>query len=582
MHIARGLSSFVLAFLCGAAECAESQSLDTRPLPGSRPNVLLIVADDLGYNDIGVFGSEIRTPNIDRLAMNGTILTNYYTAPLCAPTRAMLLSGTDHHRAGQGLMDTRVEGAPGYEGYLNHRVVSLAERLKTAGYHTYIAGKWHLGYEQDQSAAARGFERSFTLLGGGASHFATGNMMPGGVVRYRDNGKVVDDLPKDFYSTVYYTDKMIGYMKEQAGDGKPFFAYLAYTAPHWPVHALDEDIVRQRGRYDEGYDVLRQRRFNAWKAAGFARKDAQPPKLPPDYKPWKSLSSEEKGKSARAMEVYAAMVERMDTEIGRVLRYLEASGQIENTVIMFQSDNGAEGMEGIVVGTPDNRLENIGRPGSWAFIGRGWAEAGSVPYYLQKVATAEGGIHVPAIVAAPTLGVPAGRRNDAVLIASDVAPTFLELAGVDEHAILPGALPITGRSFADVLRGDDRRNRRGTDDVLGWEHSGHAAVRKGDWKLLWVGGSMFMGGGGQASNEPAGPGTASSGMSIRKRMEAGGAAGDPAGSGGPWMLFNLRDDPAELHDLSKQRPDVMEQMLAEWRRYAAENGVIVKKGSGAK
>jgi arylsulfatase len=350
------------------------------------------------------------------------------------------------------------------------------------------------------------------------------------------------------------------------------------------VQALDEDIARQRGRYDEGYEVLRQRRFAAWKAAGFAPRDGQLPNLPPDYKPWGSLSSDEKAKSARAMEVYAAMVERMDSEIGRVLRYLEISGQLNNTLIMFQSDNGAEGMEGFGGGGADNRLENIGHPGSWAFIGRGWAEAGSAPFYLQKYSTAEGGIHVPAIVSAPALGIPVGRRDDSVLIASDNAPTFLELAGADLAAPSnrPDALPITGRSFAGVMRGNNRLNKRGADDVLGWEHSGNAAIRKGDWKLLWVGRSMLMGGGG-----PPAPGGATGPMppptaTTRTGLEAGGVAGEPVGNGGPWMLFNLHQDPAELHDLSQTRPEVMAQMLSEWNRYVVDNGVIVKKGTAVK
>jgi len=626
------VSAFIVAVLGSIAGCSNVSVAD-KPLAGLRPNILLIVADDLGYNDLGVFGSEIRTPNIDRLARTGTILTNFYTAPLCAPTRAMLLSGTDPHRAGEGLMDTRVEGAAGYEGYLNQRVVSLATRLQGAGYHTYMTGKWHLGYEDDQSAAVHGFERSFTLLPGGASHFATGNMMPGAPVRYRENGKLIDALPKDFYSTVYYTDKMLDYMKEHASDGKPFFAYLAYTAPHWPVHALDEDIARQHGRYDEGYEVLRQSRFAAWKAAGFAPQDAQLPNLPPDYKPWDSLSPEEKAKSARAMEVYAAMVERMDSEIGRVLKYLEDSGQLNNTIVMFQSDNGAEGMEGFGGAGADNSLQNIGRVGSWAFIGRGWAEAGSAPFYLQKFSTAEGGIHVPAIVNAPALGIPGGRRDDSVLTASDVAPTFLELAGAGLAAPSnrPDALPITGRSFAGVLQGNNSLNKRGTDDVLGWEHSGNAAIRKGDWKLLWVGRSILIGGGpgqgpgagagggpggrgagagpgvpsgagqpshgaappgvgrGSGSGPGAGPaapgspaGPIASATTTRASLEAGGVAGQPVGVGGPWMLFNVREDPAELHDLSKTRPEVMAQMLVEWNRYIADYGVIVKNGIEAK
>jgi len=274
------------------------------PAADTRPNILLIVADDLGYNDLGVFGSEIATPNIDSLAGNGLVLTNFYSAPLCAPTRAELLSGTDHHRAGEGMMQVHVENTPGYEGYLNERIVSLATRLREAGYHTYMAGKWHLGFGDGQSPHARGFERSFALLNGGASHFADrASVPPGRLATYRENGQVVEQLPDDFYSTDYYTQKMLGFIQEYQGDGKPFFAYLAYTAPHWPVQAHDEAIERQEGRYDEGYDVLRERRYAAWQAAGMVPPDSELPRLPDDHVPWSSLSAEQQAASARTMEV---------------------------------------------------------------------------------------------------------------------------------------------------------------------------------------------------------------------------------------------------------------------------------------
>jgi arylsulfatase len=341
MRLFKECALLVLVVVCLLASRGAPSAARQRLAAGSRPNVLIIVADDLGYTDLGVFGSEIHTPNLDRLAKTGTILTNYYSSPLCAPTRAMLLSGTDHHLAGEGLMGMAVDDAPGYEGYLNHRVVSLATRLQSAGYHTYMAGKWHLGNEEDQSPTARGFERSFTLLDGAATHF---NDMGGGLgttAHYRDDGKLVQSLPQNFYSAVYYTDKMLEYLKSRAGDGRPFFAYLAYTTPHWPIQARDEDIDRYRGRYNEGYEVLRQRRWAGWKAAGMASKNAEMPNLPPSYKAWDSLSDKERAGSIRTMEVYAAMIERMDTEIGRVLDYLRSSGQLDNTLIMFQSDNGA-------------------------------------------------------------------------------------------------------------------------------------------------------------------------------------------------------------------------------------------------
>jgi arylsulfatase len=416
--------------------------------------------------------------------------------------------------------------------------------------------------EEDQSPHARGFERAFALLEGTASHF---NYDPAEVSHYRDDAALVEKLPDDFYSSVYYTDRMIGYLKEQEGDGQPFFAWLAYTAPHWPLHALPEDIEAQKGNYDDGYEVLRQHRFAGWKAAGMAAQDAELPNLPPDYVPWAALSSEEQADMSRRMEVYAAMVERMDTEIGRVLSYLEESGQLENTLILFHSDNGPEG--GRMVNREaderyDNSLDNIGRPGSYVFTGPGWAEASSAPFYLRKGTTAEGGIHSPAIVSGPGLGVPKGTSDDSLLTASDVMPTLLELAGVElELANAPAdTLPITGRSFLGVLQGDNSLGKRGDEDAVGWELGGQVSIRKGDWKLLWF------------RSERLSPADA-------KNIVQGAANGTPASKGGPWKLFNLVQDPTETHDLADQYPDVLADMINEWNRYVAENGILVQVSS---
>jgi arylsulfatase A-like enzyme len=619
-----------------------AMSAESRRLaPGSRPNVLVIVADDMGYTDLGAFGGEIHTPNLDRLAAAGTILTNYYSSVACAPTRSMLLSGTDNHRAGEGRMGMAVEDAPGYEDYLNHRVVSLPSRLQAAGYHTYMAGKWHLGQKDDQSPSVRGFEHSFVLLQAASEHFALppGTTGMGGI--YRDDGKVVP-IPQDFYSTTYYTDKMLGYLKQNAGDGKPFFAYLAYTAPHSPLQAPDADIARQRGRYDEGYEVLRQNRFKGWLAKGFGSKNATLPNLPPGYSPWSALTADEQAKSSRTMEVYAAMVERLDTEAGRVLKYLEDSGQMRNTIVIFQSDNGAAGGGG-GPGGRDNSLENIGRVTSFAGYGTGWASASEAPYYLLKFYTAEGGIHAPAFVSGAALGIPKGRHEDSLIMTYDLAPTILELAGASTAPPKdqPDALPITGRSFASVLRGQANATRRGANDVVGWEHSGQAAIRKGDWKLLWVGAEGPGAGGepgagrgagpggragGRGAGAPgaargagpgaglgagppgagpgaglgAGPGSDSEGPAAgpagargaggarglgaprsRASLAAGQPAGDPVGTGGPWRLYNLREDPHELHDQSRQHPEILAQLVTDWQRYVADNGVIVKSGQPA-
>jgi len=472
-----------------------------------------------------------------------------------------------------------VQDTPGYEGRLNERVVSLATRLKDAGYHTYMAGKWHLGFEDDQSPHARGFERTFTLLNGGASHFADrASVPPGRLATYRENGQVVEQLPDDFYSTDYYTQKMIGFMQEQQGDGQPFFAYLAYTSPHWPIQAPDAEIEAQRGRYDEGYDLIRERRFAAWKAAGMAPPEAELPRLPEDHVLWSALSGEEQATSARTMEVYAAMIEHMDTQIGRVLEYLQSTGKLENTLVVFLSDNGAEASSGIGDGDreADNSLDNIGRPGSFAYIGPGWAEAASAGYYLSKYYAAEGGIRVPAIVSGPGLGVLAGRL-DALIMDYDMAPTFLELANASTsgQADRSDTLPVTGRSFAAALRGEPLANARGTDDPVGREHGGQAAIRRGDWKLLWVGEDKIY----EGIAPPEGGPPPMSGIPMpRSRFDRGVPAGAPIGDGGPWQLFDLRLDPAERKDLSAEYPEVMAELLEDWDRYVADYGVIVKSG----
>lgn len=516
--------------------------------PGSRPNILLIVGDDLGYLDIGYYGSEIRTPNIDALAAQGVILTNFYSSVACQPTRAMLMSGAHNHLAGVGSQGRVVEGNPRYQNRLSDRVVSLADRMRDAGYNTYMSGKWHLGYEPGETPADRGFTRSFVLLDPGASHFADmkgyGPARP--VAAYQDDGVPVESLPEDFYSSVAYTDHMIEYVREAAESDALFFGYLTYTAPHWPIHALPEDMERTRGRYDEGWDVLRQRRFERWKELGFAAPDAPEPALVSTYRPWDSLTVEEKALESRKMEAYAAMVERMDAEIGRLVDVLRETGQLDNTVIMFMADNGAEyigqdwgGGMSEYFATFDNSLENIGHPGSYLMPGPGWGEAGSAPYFLSKGFLADGGVHVPAFVSAPALGLEAGR-SDALIAAFDVAPTFVELAGADPAAYAGQDVePMTGRSFAAVLRGEPGA-ARSDDEIVNFEHGGQRASIKGDWKALRI---------------------------------------NPPNGTGEWQLFNLASDPAESVDLADEYPDLLAELTASHDAFSAEVGVVAGVGA---
>ena len=314
----------------------------------TRPNFLVIVADDLGFSDIGAFGGEIDTPNLDRLAHAGIRFTDFHSAPACSPTRSMLLTGTDHHIAGIGTMfevtPPGFQGPPGYEGYLNDRVAALPELLHDAGYLTLMAGKWHLGMTIDRSPWARGFDRSFALLPGGASHYGTvtGDLLPA-MSRYAEDDQFVT-VPADFYSSDFYADTLLRYFRERTDDERPFFAYLPFQAPHWPLQAPAETIAKYRGRYDDGPDALREARLAALKRLGLCPPDVVPHPVVPDGEPeWDEMSADAQALSARSMEVYAAMVDRMDHNIGRVIDYLTETGELDNTVVIFLSDNGAEG-----------------------------------------------------------------------------------------------------------------------------------------------------------------------------------------------------------------------------------------------
>jgi arylsulfatase A-like enzyme len=423
-----------------------------------RPNILLIVADDLGFSDLGAFGGEISTPNLDTLAAEGRILTGHRSGSLCSPTRAMITSGTDSHLVGVGRQGGGTGpqvGKPGYEGYLNDRSLSIAELLRDAGYHTYIAGKWHLGDGEDRSPRARGYESSFVLLPGVATFFNELAEPPteAQAKLYRDNG-VHATPPKDFYATNFYTDKLISYIEANRADGKPFFAFAAYTAPHWPLQAPPEYIDRYRGRYDAGYEVIRAQRIARQKALGIIPQafEASPllPTTDGNPKSWAALTEDQRKDQARRMEIYAAMVENLDANVGRLIRHLKSKGEYDNTFIFFQSDNGAEGgdrdtfVDVSHTGPVDNSLANLGRKGSYVGYGPRWAEVGATPFRLWKSYSTEGGIAVPAIARLPRQHE--GRVSfGGVTHITDLAPTFLELAGVTAPGSVYKGKPRPGR-----------------------------------------------------------------------------------------------------------------------------------------
>jgi arylsulfatase len=541
----RRLLSILIATILGSLPVVGAGREPERP---ERPNFLIIVADDIGYSDIGAFGGEIPTPNLDRLALNGVRLTDFHTAPTCSPTRAMLLTGTDHHVAGLGTMAELIapnqRGLPGYEGYLRRDVATVAERLAPEGYRTLYSGKWHLGITDEHDPHARGFQHSFVLRPGAHNHFGTDLINPQtGTPNYSENGKPLTSLLAGFYSSDAFADRLIGQLRaSSATRPSPFFAVLAFTAPHWPLQAPAADIARYKGRYNAGFEVLRRQRLARQEALGLIPRGtaANAPRLPGGT--WESLSPEARAAAARDMEIYAAMVDRLDQAVGRVIAELERTGELDNTVIVFLADNGAEGLDPDssarpllepVLARADNSLANRGAGTSYVLYGPGWAQAASAPRWLVKGYATEGGSRVPSFVHWPA-SVRGGEIADALLHVSDITPTVLELAGVRQAATPPGFVelrPITGLSWASWLRGEAARVR-GADDALGTELFGSRALRRGEWKITDIG-------------------------------------------DGRWHLFNLAADPGETRDLAASEPARLAELSRLWEAYAKANNIVL-------
>ena len=523
-----------------------------------RPNILLIVADDMGYSDLGSYGGEINTPVLDNLANKGVRYTDFYVSPTCSVTRSMLLSGTDNHVAGLGNMGElnapNQVGKPGYEGVLNKRVATVASLMQDNGYHTYMVGKWHLGYEPDQIPHARGFERDFVTLGGGGDHFNDGWNIEWQIPQmpYTEDGKPVKKLPKDFYSTKNYTDKTIQFIDEGRGDGKPFFAYMAFTAPHGPLQVPDEWLRRYKNRYDEGWDKIREERLARMQELGIVDKGVNAADRLYFLPRASQLAIGARKIQGRKMEIYASMVEYMDDQIGRVFDYLKEIGEYENTVVIFFSDNGAEGndLRGMVAGQPgtagymhavanfaENGHNSIGRKGTYAEYGPAWAQVGMTPFRIYKGWVSEGGTRSPLIVSGPGVQGAGELNKEAVLHVMDVAPTILEMAGVQHPSTFKGREiePMQGKSWVDMLAGKNQ-SARTADDWLGWELFGNRAIRQGEWKI-----SLLY---------------------------------EPFGTW-DWQLFNLAEDPGEQYDLSAKFPEKKQQLVTLWDQYAKMNGVII-------
>lgn len=539
----------------------------TESMAATKPNVLIILADDMGSADIGPYGGEIKTPVLDSLAKSGTTFTNFHTNATCSPTRSMLLSGVDNHLNGLGTMASRLKlpagadqvGKPGYEGHLNDRVVTIANLMQQAGYHTYQSGKWHLGGDDGYRPAQRGFEESYALINGDYNHYYWETLAKAPAIEdadfaFRENDTELKSWPKDFYSTKNYTAKMIEYIDKNSGDGKPFFGYLAYQAPHSPLQAPDEYIAKYADAYKKGWDKLRADRFARQKKLGLVPKNM---KLPPlqggtGFVPWENLSPEDQAIAARKMAVYAAMIDYMDESIGKLLQHLKDIGEYDNTLIVFMSDNGPEANDlakrryipiftgaGII---QNNAVDNIGRPDSWVSPAPGFALASALPSYGAKASVGEGGIRNNLIISYPGATGKVGGRTNALSSVLDIVPTILDYAEVTYPSTFNGKsiLPLNGSSMRSVLDGTSPRVHE-PDETISMEIFGsvNRAMFKGDWKILCLG------------DQPWGTGVTQ-----------------------PWKLYNLKQDRTEQNDVSARYPARFKSMLAEYKQYEEDIGFV--------
>ena len=570
---AAGATTFGVVGLSAAESGAEDRTKQGRR-GDDRPNVVMIVADDMGYSDIGSFGSEISTPNLDALASQGMVFDNFHTGPTCSPSRSMFLTGADNHLAGMGTMDYAIadtqRGQPGYEAYLSDRVVTFAQLLQDSGYNTYMAGKWHLGERsEDQFPSAKGFERTFTLLSGAAFHFSRDGWTPNKpIAPYAIDGEEIEDddprFPDDFYSTRTYTDKMLEFIKEDEDEDQPFFAYLAYTAPHAPLQAPEDyiDQYLESGMYQKGWDELRQERFDRMKSMG----------LIPDYiemsdrwghvKAWDTLTDAEKHKEARRMSVYAGMIDYLDDSVGRFIDELKDMDEYDNTIFVFFSDNGADGeladkndnpayqkwLGGL--GIDVNDVDSIGTAKSFITYIAGWAQVSTTPHWGSKASQTEGGIRGPFFVTYP--GKVAAGRTETFASVLDIAPTILEYTGVTH----PGTsykgrtiVPMSGRSMTGLLSGE-MDYLYPPDQPVSFEVFGtmNRAVFMGDWKALRMG------------DAPWGGDLRTDNMSA------------------PWKLFNLTIDPTEQVDMADLYPRQLETMVEAYKKYESDVGIIYAPG----
>ena len=520
----------------------------TPALQASRPNIVFVLIDDAGFSDLGAYGSEIQTPNIDQIAKQGVRFTNFHTASTCESTRTMLQSGVDNHRAGGGALTTVLAenqiGKPGYEGYLNDKVHSLGRLMHDGGYATYYAGKWNLGKGLDRSPGARGYDRYIGLEQSGADNYEAKVYMPldREAVWWEDGKRL--ELPKDFFSSKYYVDKMIAFIDEGKASNKPFFATVAFQAVHSPLQAPNPDIEKYAGHYAVGWDHIRSERYQRQVEMGLVPAGLKLPKSLLS-KPWASLGDDDKRTYAKRMAVFAGMLDNADQHIGRLRDYLKKTGQLDNTVFIVMSDNGADPYEINKMGLPFKiwyaanfamGYERAGQSGSYTSYGHDWAEVSNTPFAMFKGTSGEGGMRVPFIVSYPQHIKPGVAKDFAYV--TDFLPTVLDLGGVP----LPGdeyqgkkLLRPTGASMVPYLSGRSE-SIHPAGWSLGYEGTGGAALFQGDMKLL-------------------------------KTVA-------PYGDN-QWHLYDLRNDMVEATDLSQSQPQKVTDMLKAFDAFVDANGVVL-------
>lgn len=505
--------------------------------PDTRPNVILIMVDDMGYSDLGIYGSEIATPNLDKLATQGLRLREFYNNSICAPTRASLLTGQYQHKAGIGYFDVNL-GLPAYQGFLNKESLTLGEVFRSGGYSTLLSGKWHVGDDSLSWPKQRGFDKFYGILKGGANYFNTKPLYIGGANGYpvtllKDNTR---QYPAD--DSYYFTDEIgknaIEFLQEQNSEKKPFFLYLAFTAPHWPLQAKPEDIAKYKGKFDKGWDALREVRINKLKENGILLPSQTIAARDPEVPEWEKLTWDEKEFWKKKMEVYAAMVDNMDQNVGKVLATLKELKKDENTLIIFISDNGAQGGTNTYNPLRRGKVVNsgpIGTSGSFDYQEQNWAYLSNTPLRQYKNNMHEGGFSSPFIAWYPSK-IRAGRIDKGTGHLIDLAPTFYDLAGIKYPENYNGIKtnPLAGKSLLPVLFGDASEVNRG--EPIFWERAGNRAVRDGKWKIV--------------STYPA----------------------------YKWELYDLENDRGETKDLAETHPDVVNRLSTSYNQWAEKTGVV--------